>query len=59
VRIDWGVLIRDLTRWAADPRQVAKEWAQDYYRTSERLAAARNRKNEKTTGSHETKETAS
>jgi CRISPR system Cascade subunit CasB len=46
VRIDWGVLVRDLTRWAHDPRQVAKEWAQDYYRTSERLIAARNRKAE-------------
>ncbi|MGH3403481.1 MAG: type I-E CRISPR-associated protein Cse2/CasB [Streptosporangiaceae bacterium] len=37
VRIDWGVLIRDLTRWAADPKQVAKEWMQSYYRASERL----------------------
>ena len=44
VRIDWGVLAHDLTRWADDPRQVAKEWAQDYYRTSERLLAAKKRK---------------
>lgn len=37
VSIDWGVLTRDLTRWAADPKQVAKEWMQSYYRVSERL----------------------
>jgi CRISPR system Cascade subunit CasA len=59
VRIDWGVLIRDLTRWARDPHQVAKEWAQDYYRTSERLAAARKRANEQPAGSRENQETAS
>jgi CRISPR system Cascade subunit CasB len=58
VHIDWGVLIRDLTRWAHDPRQVAKEWAQDYYRTSERLTA-RKRKNEQATRNHQTEETAS
>jgi CRISPR system Cascade subunit CasB len=58
VHIDWGVLIRDLARWAHDPRQVAKEWAQDYYRTSERLAA-RKRKNEQATANHKTEETAS
>lgn len=45
VRIDWGVLIRDLTRWASDSRQVAKEWVQDYYRTTERLEAARKNNN--------------
>jgi CRISPR system Cascade subunit CasB len=44
VHIDWGVLIYDLTRWARDPRLVAKEWAQSYYRTSERLTAARAKK---------------
>jgi CRISPR system Cascade subunit CasB len=49
VRIDWGVLIRDLSRWAGDPRQVAKEWAQEYYRTSERLTAEKRRNAEKTT----------
>ena len=58
VHIDWGVLIRDLTRWAHDPRQVAKEWAQDYYRTSERLTAKK-RKNEHATANHETEETPS
>jgi CRISPR system Cascade subunit CasB len=46
VRIDWGLLVWDLTRWAHDPRQVAKEWAQDYYRTSERLIAAKRLKAE-------------
>jgi CRISPR system Cascade subunit CasB len=46
VRIDWGLLAWDLTRWAHDSRNVAKEWAQDYYRTSERLVAARKRKAE-------------
>jgi CRISPR system Cascade subunit CasB len=49
VRIDWGVLVRDLSRWAGDPRQVAKEWAQDYYRTSERLTAEKKRKTEQAT----------
>jgi CRISPR system Cascade subunit CasB len=39
VHIDWGVLIYDLTRWARNPRLVAKEWAQSYYR--ERLTADR------------------
>jgi CRISPR system Cascade subunit CasB len=39
VRIDWPILIRDLARWGRYPRQVAKEWMQSYYRTSERLAA--------------------
>jgi CRISPR system Cascade subunit CasB len=39
VRIDWPVLVRDLARWGRDPRQVAKEWMQSYYRTSERLTA--------------------
>ncbi len=46
VRIDWGVLVHDLTRWARDPRHVAKEWAQEFYRTSARLAAEKNRKAE-------------
>ena len=39
VRIDWPLLIRDLARWGRDPKQVAKEWMQSYYRTSERLIA--------------------
>lgn len=39
VRIDWGLLIHDLTQWASDPRRVAKQWAQDYYR--QRLNATR------------------
>jgi len=43
VRIDWGVLIRDLARWERAPRQVAKEWAQDFYRTDERLTAEEKR----------------
>lgn len=59
VRIDWGVLTRDLTRWARDPRLVAKEWAQSYYRTSERLTAARKRKNAQATGDHDNEETPS
>jgi CRISPR system Cascade subunit CasB len=58
VRIDWGVLIRDLTRWARDPRLVAKEWAQSYYRTSERLAAAKAREANGTRGNDD-EETAS
>jgi len=37
VRIDWAILIRDLTRWDRYPRQVAKEWMQSYHRTSDRL----------------------
>lgn len=49
VRIDWGVLVRDLSRWAGDPRQVAKEWAQEYYRTRERLAASKERQAEQPT----------
>jgi CRISPR system Cascade subunit CasB len=44
VHVDWGVLIYDLTRWGRDPRLVAKEWAQSYYRTSERLTTARAKK---------------
>jgi CRISPR system Cascade subunit CasB len=59
VRIDWGVLIRDLTRWAADPRQVAKEWAQSFYRTSEQLIAAGKRKRDQDTEQNENEETAS
>jgi CRISPR system Cascade subunit CasB len=60
VRIDWGVLVHDLTRWASDPRLVAKEWAQGYYRTSEQLTAARKRKNAQATSKeHDNKETAS
>jgi CRISPR system Cascade subunit CasB len=59
VRIDWGVLIRDLTRWAADPRQVAKEWAQSFYRASEQITAARKRKNEQDADGHDNEETRS
>lgn len=54
VRIDWGVLVRDLTRWADSPRLVAKEWAQDYYRTSERLNAAKARQQSNGTSDKET-----
>jgi len=43
VRVDWPVLIRDLARWGRDPKQVAKEWMQAYYRTSERLTAEKKR----------------
>jgi CRISPR system Cascade subunit CasB len=56
VRIDWGVLTGDLIRWARDPRLVAKEWAQSYYRTSERLAAG---KAKKQSSENTNKETAS
>jgi CRISPR system Cascade subunit CasB len=49
VRIDWGVLIRDLARWERTPRLVAKEWAQDFYRTGERLTAEKKRKAEQAT----------
>lgn len=59
VRIDWGVLIRDLTRWPGDPRQVAKEWVQSFYRTSEQLTAAKKRKNDQDAESHDTEETRS
>jgi CRISPR system Cascade subunit CasB len=59
VRIDWGILLHDLTRWAGDPRQVAKEWGQAYYRTSERLTAARKRKNEQAAEEPENEEKAS
>lgn len=44
VRIDWALLITDLRRWGSAPRQVAKEWMQSYYRTSERLIAEKKRK---------------
>ena len=30
--IDWGWLIRDLSRWTNDRDGVAKEWLQSYYR---------------------------
>jgi CRISPR system Cascade subunit CasB len=43
VRIDWAVLIRDLARWGRYPKQVAKEWMQSYYRTSEQLTAQKKR----------------
>jgi CRISPR system Cascade subunit CasB len=43
VLIDWAVLIRDLARWGRQPKQVAKEWMQSYYRTSERLNAEKKR----------------
>lgn len=43
VRIDWAWLIRDLIWWGRDPKQVAKQWMQSYYRTSERLIAEKNR----------------
>jgi CRISPR system Cascade subunit CasB len=46
VRIDWGVLVRDLSRWGRTPRQVAKEWTQEFYRASDRLAREENRKAE-------------
>jgi CRISPR system Cascade subunit CasB len=44
VRIDWGALVRDLTRWERDPRLVAKEWVQEFYRADERLTAEDKRK---------------
>jgi len=37
IGIDWAVLVRDLARWGHHPKQVAKEWMQSYYRTSDRL----------------------
>jgi CRISPR system Cascade subunit CasB len=43
VRIDWVALIRDLARWGRYPKQVAKEWMQSYYRTTERLTAQQKR----------------
>jgi CRISPR system Cascade subunit CasB len=51
VRIDWGVLTRDLTRWERTPRLVAKEWAQEFYRADERLTAEAKRKAEKAASS--------
>lgn len=59
VHIDWGVLIYDLTRWARTPRLVAKEWAQSYYRTSERLTAARSRAAHTASGNNDQEETRS
>lgn len=35
VRIDWGRLALDLSRWGADRDSVAKEWVQGYHRTIE------------------------
>jgi CRISPR system Cascade subunit CasB len=29
---DWGLLLRDLTRWHKYRAQVSREWLQDYYR---------------------------
>jgi CRISPR system Cascade subunit CasB len=56
VRIDWAVLIRDLARWGHQPKQVAKEWMQSYYRTSERLIAEKKRGDSAaTTGGNEKK----
>jgi CRISPR system Cascade subunit CasB len=49
VRVDWGVLAHDLARWGRHPRLVAKEWAQEFYRTDERLTALKNRKAEQAT----------
>jgi CRISPR system Cascade subunit CasB len=43
VRIDWAILVRDLAHWGRYPKQVAKEWMQSYYRTSERLIAEKKR----------------
>jgi CRISPR system Cascade subunit CasB len=56
VQIDWGVLVHDLTRWAREPRLVAKEWVQEFYRTDERLTAEDKRKAEKATTGTSTKE---
>lgn len=56
VHIDWGVLIYDLIRWADDPRLVAKEWAQSYYR--ERLTADWTEKQAKPDEGHDSEETA-
>lgn len=53
VRVDWAWLIRDLARWGRDPKQVAKQWMQSYYRTSERLIAEKNRHDEAAQGGRE------
>jgi len=57
VRIDWAILIWDLARWGHHPKQVAKEWMQSYYRTSERLIAEKKRNDAATaaTGGNEEK----
>lgn len=57
VRIDWPVLIRDLARWGRDPRQVAKEWMQAYYRTSERLTAEKKHQDAAAGAGHGNEET--
>lgn len=41
VRIDWGRLALDLSRWGADRDSVAKEWMQGYHRTIETERARR------------------
>ncbi|WP_435106662.1 type I-E CRISPR-associated protein Cse2/CasB [Nocardiopsis synnemataformans] len=41
VRIDWGRLTLDLSRWGADRDSVAKEWMQGYHRTIETERARR------------------
>lgn len=43
VRIDWGLLARDLARWGNQPRLVAKEWTQEFYRAATRLTKEKNR----------------
>ena len=57
VRIDWPVLIRDLARWGRDPKQVAKEWMQSYYRTSERLTAEKKHHDAAAAAGHGNEET--
>jgi CRISPR system Cascade subunit CasB len=56
VRVDWGALIRDLTRWEHNPRLVAKEWVQEFYHADERLTAEDKRKAEKAANSTSNKE---
>lgn len=37
---DWGVLLRDLSRWRKDRDRIARSWLQDYYRARFREESA-------------------
>jgi CRISPR system Cascade subunit CasB len=56
IRIDWAFLIRDLDQWDRQPKQIAKQWMQSYYRTSERLIREKKKRHDTalaTTGNEE------
>jgi CRISPR type I-E-associated protein CasB/Cse2 len=41
IPVDWPELVVDLSRWGTERDFVAKRWLQDYYRTYDRITAAR------------------